>query len=70
VGRKTVDDNTIINLAGGQLIFDKGRSVVWFTDARTISIGKLDTRDGKIELVNIPTPTLALWEHKFVLLQL
>jgi streptogramin lyase len=55
VGRKTVVDNTIINLAGGQLIFDKGRSVVWFTDARTNSIGKLDTRDEKIELVNIPT---------------
>lgn len=56
VGGKTVVDNAIINLAGGQLIFDKGRSVIWFTDARTNSIGKLDIRDGKIGLVNIPTP--------------
>jgi virginiamycin B lyase len=53
---KTVVDNAIVNLAGGQLIFDSQRSIVWFTDARTNSIGKLDTRDGKIELVNIPTP--------------
>lgn len=52
----TVVDNAIINLAGGQLIYDKGRSIIWFTDARTNSIGKLDTGDGKIELVNIPTP--------------
>ena len=56
VGGNTVVDNAIINLAGGQLIFDKERSLIWFTDARTNSIGKLDTRDGKIELVNIPTP--------------
>jgi streptogramin lyase len=56
VGGKTVVDNAIINLAGGQLTFDNKRSIVWFTDARTNSIGKLNTRDGKIELVNIPTP--------------
>jgi hypothetical protein len=52
----TVVDNAIINLAGGQLIFDKERSIIWFTDARTNSIGKLDTGVGKIELVSIPTP--------------
>jgi streptogramin lyase len=52
---KTVVDNAIINLAGGQLIFDSKRSIVWFTDARTNSIGKLDTENGKIELVSIPT---------------
>jgi streptogramin lyase len=53
---RTVVDNSIVNLAGGQLIFDSKRSIVWFTDARTNSIGKLDTKDGKIELVGIPTP--------------
>jgi streptogramin lyase len=53
---KAVVDNAIVNLAGGQLIFDSKRSIIWFTDARTNSIGKLDTKDGKIELVNIPTP--------------
>jgi streptogramin lyase len=52
----TVVNNAIINLAGGQLIFDNKRSTIWFTDTRTNSIGKLDTRDGKIELVSIPTP--------------
>jgi streptogramin lyase len=56
VGGITAVDNTIINLAGGQLTFDKERSIIWFTDARTNSIGKLDTRNGKIDLVNIPTP--------------
>jgi virginiamycin B lyase len=56
IGGNTVVDNAIINLAGGQLIFDKVRGIIWFTDARTNSIGKLDTRDGKIELVRIPTP--------------
>jgi streptogramin lyase len=56
VGGNTIVDNAIMNLAGGQLIFDKERSVIWFTDSRTNSIGKLDTRDGKIELVTIPTP--------------
>jgi streptogramin lyase len=56
VGGNTIVDDAVINLAGGQLIFDKERSIIWFTDARTNSIGKLDTRDGKIELVSIPTP--------------
>jgi sugar lactone lactonase YvrE len=56
VGGITTVDNKIINLAGGQLTFDKERSIIWFTDARTNSIGKLDIRNGKIDLVNIPTP--------------
>jgi streptogramin lyase len=56
VGGNTVVDNAVMNLAGGQLIFDNERSLIWFSDARTNSIGKLDTRDGNIELFNIPTP--------------
>jgi virginiamycin B lyase len=52
----TVVDSPIINLAGGQLVFDNGRNLVWFTDARTNSIGKLDVKSGKIELIDIPTP--------------
>jgi virginiamycin B lyase len=52
----TVVDSPIINLAGGQLVFDNGRNLVWFTDARTNSIGKLDVNSGKIELIDIPTP--------------
>ena len=53
---KTISDDPIINLAGGMLVFDSKRNFIWFTDARTNSIGKLDIESGKIELVGIPTP--------------
>jgi virginiamycin B lyase len=56
VEANTAVDNPIINLAGGQLVFDNGRNLIWFTDARTNSIGKLDVKSGKMELINIPTP--------------
>lgn len=52
---KTVVDNAIVNLAGGQLVFDGATNKIWFTDARTNSIGKLDVKSGKIQLINIPT---------------
>lgn len=52
----TAVDTPIINLAGGQLVFDDIRNVIWVTDARTNSIGKLDVASGKIERVEIPTP--------------
>src|SRR6266849_10384423 len=53
---KTTVDNAIINLAGGQLVFGNDDNVVWFTDARTNSIGKLDVKSGDFQLVSIPTP--------------
>jgi len=55
-------DNFIINLAGGQILYDNSRDILWFTDARTNSIGKLDVKNSsnninsKVELINIPTP--------------
>lgn len=52
----TVVDTPIVNLAGGQIIFDDTRNVIWFTDARTNSVGKLDVQSGKMELIEIPTP--------------
>lgn len=52
---KTVVDNAIVNLAGGQLVFDGATNIIWFTDARTNSIGKLDVKSGKIQLIDIPT---------------
>ena len=55
VAGKTVVDNAIVNLAGGQLVFDGATNIVWFTDARTNSIGTLDVKSGKIQLINIPT---------------
>jgi len=36
---KTVTDDTVINLAGGQIIYDEKRNSIWFTDARINSIG-------------------------------
>ena len=53
---KTIVDNALINLAGGQLVFDNDNNVVCFTDARTNTIGKLDVKSGDIQLVSIPTP--------------
>src|SRR5437016_4504528 len=52
---KTVVDNAIVNLAGGQLVFDGATNIVWFTDARTNSIGKLDVKSGNIQRIDIPT---------------
>src|SRR5206468_12057425 len=51
----TIVDSAIINLAGGQLLFDNASNVIWFTDARTNSLGKLDIESSKIELFSIPT---------------
>lgn len=52
---ETVADNPIINLASSQLAFDSERNAVWFTDARTNSIGKLDLASGRVDLLQIPT---------------
>ncbi len=54
LGNTTVD-GAIINLAGGQLLFDNISNIIWFTDARTNSLGKLDIESSKIELFSIPT---------------
>ncbi len=53
---KTSADPAIINLAGGQIAYDDTRDAIWFTDARTNSIGHLDIQSGKIKLYDIPTP--------------
>ena len=51
----TTADNAVINLAGGQLLFDKISNAIWFTDARINSLGKLDIKTSKIELFSLPT---------------
>jgi len=51
----TVADRAVINLAGGQLLFDNSSNSIWFTDARINSLGKLDIKTSKIELFSIPT---------------
>lgn len=53
---ETIVETPIINLSGGQLTFDKSRNIIWFTDARTNSIGKLNVQQEKIELIPIPSP--------------
>ncbi len=52
---ETISDDPIINLASSQLAFDTKRDTVWFTDARTNSIGKLDLASGLIDMLQIPT---------------
>ncbi len=52
---ETVTDNPVINLAGGQMVFDETRNSIWFTDARINSIGSIDIKSGKIGLYRIPT---------------
>ncbi len=52
---ETVADDPIINLASALLAFDRKRNEVWFTDARTNSIGKLNVASRQIELLQIPT---------------
>jgi virginiamycin B lyase len=53
--KKTNVDNAITNLAGGQIIYDETRDLIWFSDARTNSLGKLNITDKEIDLYNIPT---------------
>src|SRR5215216_394369 len=55
VNGETVADGPVINLAAGQLVFDKERAAIWFTDARVNSIGKLDEASGQIMLWQVPT---------------
>ena len=52
---KTVTDNPVINLAGGQMIYDEKRNTIWFTDARVNALGNLDLKNGNITLTPIPT---------------
>lgn len=51
----TKTNDLIINLSGGNIVFDELRNYVWFTDARTNSIGKFIIDDEKIQLIEIPT---------------
>jgi virginiamycin B lyase len=53
IQKNTETTDMIINLAGGQIIYEYDN--VWFTDARTNSVGKLDPSTGEIVLYDIPT---------------
>jgi len=51
----TVSNTSIINLAGGQLIYDEKRNSIWFTDARLNALGSINADSGRISLHEIPT---------------
>lgn len=53
--KKTNTKDVIVNLSGGQIIYDESRNTVWFTDARTNSIGKFNIDSQQIDTVDIPT---------------
>ncbi|MGI9009984.1 MAG: Vgb family protein [Nitrososphaeraceae archaeon] len=55
VSKKTNVDNAITNLAGGQLTFDEKRNSIWFSDARTNSLGMINLINKKMNLYDIPT---------------
>ena len=56
ISKKTNVDNAITNLAGGQLTFDETRNSIWFSDARTNSLGIINLVNKKMNLYDIPTP--------------
>ncbi|HJU35054.1 MAG TPA: SMP-30/gluconolactonase/LRE family protein [Nitrososphaera sp.] len=55
INGETAADDPVINLAAAQIVSDNERGSIWFTDARTNSIGKLDEASGQIKLWQIPT---------------
>src|SRR6266540_3698465 len=52
---KTLADTPVINLAGGQMIYDQKRNSIWFTDARINALGNINLKNDSITLYKIPT---------------
>jgi hypothetical protein len=59
ITKKTNVDNAITNLAGGQLTFDETRNSIWFSDARTNSLGMINLVNKKMTVEFSPTFTRA-----------
>jgi len=53
--KKTNTKDAIINLSGGHLVYDELRNMIWFTDARTNSIGKFNIGNEQINMIGIPS---------------
>ncbi|MFB5629319.1 MAG: hypothetical protein ACE5RR_05240 [Nitrosarchaeum sp.] len=53
--KKSNTQDVIVNLSGGHIIYDETRNVIWFTDARTNSIGKFNIQNQQIDTIDIPT---------------
>lgn len=55
ITKMTKTKDVIINLSGGHVIYDELRNMIWFTDARTNSIGKFNIETQKMDTIDIPT---------------
>jgi len=55
ITKMTETEDVIINLSGGHVIYDEFRNMIWFTDARTNSIGKFDIETEHMDMIDIPT---------------
>ncbi|MGH9877787.1 MAG: virginiamycin B lyase family protein, partial [Nitrososphaerales archaeon] len=54
INAPSMAEQSVVNLAGGLLTFDKNGNV-WFTDARSNSIGRIEHNSGGITMFQIPT---------------
>lgn len=55
ITKMTKTQDVIINLSGGHVVYDELRDTLWFTDARTNSIGKFDIENEQMNTIDIPT---------------
>ncbi|MCA9820394.1 MAG: hypothetical protein KC440_06540, partial [Nitrosarchaeum sp.] len=55
ITKTTTTNDVIVNLSGGHIIYDEFRNVIWFTDARTNSIGKFNIENEQMDMISIPT---------------
>lgn len=53
--KKTNTKDVIVNLSGGHIIYDESRNTIWFTDARTNSIGKFNIESQQMDTIDVPT---------------
>ena len=58
--KKTNTKDVIVTLSGGYIIYDESRNTIWFTDARTNSIGKFNIENEQIDTIDIPTENSGL----------
>ncbi|MHA7733798.1 Vgb family protein [Nitrosopumilus sp. S6] len=55
ITKPTTTNNAIVNLSGGHIIYDELRNIIWFTDARTNSIGKFTIKNEQMDMISVPT---------------
>jgi len=55
ITKMTKTQDVIVNLSGGHVVYDESRNIIWFTDARTNSIGKFDIESQQMNTIDIQT---------------